>query len=116
MCAGEGETTAPLDVDAIQVDPSYAGPKLRDDRVGNIDLAFINGLQITDVSVVPRVMVFCVEMIEHFKGQRQLHRKTVLQVLTAAKILLQSYKSLLRIDLTQPTTPAASSRTPAVAS
>jgi serine/threonine-protein phosphatase 5 len=41
------------------------------------------------------------EMIEHFKGQRQLHRKTVLQVLTAAKILLQSYKTLLRIDLTQ---------------
>jgi hypothetical protein len=42
-CAGEGETSAPIDLDAIQVDPSYAGPKLRDDRVGNIDLPFITG-------------------------------------------------------------------------
>lgn len=78
-----------IDFDSMVVESSYQGPRLVDDKVENIDLKFVK------------------DMIEHLKGQKRLHKKYVLMILSATKELLKKTPTLVRINIEQP--PSSSS-------
>mmetsp|Transcript_24404 Transcript_24404/g.22175 ORF Transcript_24404/g.22175 Transcript_24404/m.22175 type:complete len:505 (-) Transcript_24404:30-1544(-) len=68
-----------VDVDKIEVDEKYTGPRLPDDEV--ITEEFVN------------------ETINYFKDQKLLHRKYVMKLLLQIKDYLSNQPSLLRIPL-----------------
>lgn len=78
----ESEQTVPvsqqLNVDEIVVDSSYNGPVFDPENPS---------------------MEFVSQLMEHFKSQKLLHRKYVLQILLAAKKLFESLPTLLRLPL-----------------
>jgi len=86
----------PIDIESIIVDSSYQGPKFDFVAVGEEDSK--------DKYITPVVtMDFVIEMMEHFKAQKLLHRKFVLAMLSEMIRRLQSTPSLLRLAL-PPTT------------
>jgi serine/threonine-protein phosphatase 5 len=81
-----------VDIDAIVVDSNYGGPRLVPDANNNIIIT----------------ADFANEVIEHFKGQKLLHKKFVMQVLDLAARHLEGLPSLLRLSLpTDDSEPAA---------
>lgn len=80
----EHTTPAAIDVDAIVVESSYTGPRLETPAPGQR---------------VVVTMEFVRELISHFREQRTLHRKYMIQILQAAKDLFASLPSLLRIPI-----------------
>lgn len=88
----DSEATA-IDFDAIVVESSYQGPRLVDDKVENIDIKFVK------------------EMIEHLKGQKRLHKKYVLLILTAIREVLKVTPSLIRVNIEQPSSSSTDNNT-----
>ena len=80
-----------IDFDAIVVESSYQGPRLVDDKVENIDVTFLK------------------DMIDHLKGQKRLHKKYVLQILTAIRDVLKATPTLVRLNIEQPITTSSPS-------
>lgn len=76
--APEPELTE-ADINTIVVEDSYIGPRLDD----NIEIT----------------MDFVKELIEHFRSQKLLHRKYLLQLLSAAKKYFKTIPSLIRLPL-----------------
>jgi len=79
----EGGEDAVVDIDAIAVDSAYSGPRLVSDENGNITIT----------------AGFAMEVMEHFKGQKLLHKKYVMQVLDLAARHLEGLPTLLRLSL-----------------
>jgi serine/threonine-protein phosphatase 5 len=82
----ESEHTAEeiVDVDAIVVDASYTGPRLPDVAPGDTP------------NVTPE---FVQELIAHYRDQKNLHRKYMIQLLNAAKNMFKNLPSLLRLPI-----------------
>jgi serine/threonine-protein phosphatase 5 len=80
-----GSSSMVVDYDTIEIESSYDGPRLSD----------VPG----DACKVSTE--FLMEMIEHFKSQKVLHRKYVLKILTAAREHFRRSDSLLRLSLPQ---------------
>jgi len=72
-----------VDIDGIVVDASYTGPKLVPDVNNNVTIT----------------NEFVMDTIEHFKAQKLLHRKYVMQVLKMAIQHFEGLPSLLRLSL-----------------
>ena len=77
----EQEEEAPIDVEGIVVDSSYSGPHLPVGENGKISVT----------------EDFVKETMSHFRDQKALHRKYVIQVLQAAIEMFQAEPSLLRL-------------------
>lgn len=81
-----------LDINSIVVEASYDGPRLPDPEPATSD----------DPNATPKITVtvdFVRQLMEHFRGQKKLHRKYLLQILVAARNYFASLPSLLRLQL-----------------
>lgn len=76
----EDSSVSVLDVSKMVVDESYKGPRLE------------NGLDSLTIDFIQQLM-------QHFKEQKLLHRKYVLEILFMAKDYLKQLPSLLRVSL-----------------
>lgn len=95
----ESETPpeASVDVDAIVVESSYDGPHLSLKESGNAaSRGDEKGSKGVDIDVTKD---FVVNTMEHFKNQKLLHRKYVIQVLLSAIDMFKSQPTLLRLSL-----------------
>lgn len=79
-----------VDVNSIVVEPSYTGPNLQ-----SVETADGDGTTSTPIVTIE----FVKDLIEHFRSQKSLHRKYILQLLLMAKSYFSTLPSLLRLSL-----------------
>jgi serine/threonine-protein phosphatase 5 len=80
-----------VDVSGIDVEATYDGPRIEashPEERGRI--------QAGDGSITSS---FCEQLISHFRAQKRLHRKYLLQIITAAYDLLRTYPNIVKIKL-----------------
>jgi serine/threonine-protein phosphatase 5 len=80
-----------IDVSGIVVEDSYDGPRLVATHESNS-----GRIAAGDGSVTQR---FCSDLLGHFRAQKRLHRKYLLQIIGAAYDLLRGYPNIVKLKL-----------------
>lgn len=79
------------EIGAIKVDASYSGPRLPDVTPVSADGGSSGDLNIS--------MTLAKEILEYFRAEKTLHRKYVMKILWAARIMFSKSPTLLRLSL-----------------
>lgn len=80
----DGVVEKPVDIDSIAVEDSYTGPRLPIDPITNLPTVTLD---------------FTLQLQNHFKNQKLLHKKYVMQLLTIGTKYFRSLPSLLNVGL-----------------
>ena len=93
-----------VDVDSINVEDSYTGPRLVWPTSSPIDMSTSPSSAVNMETSSFLTIEFVKEVMQHFRDEKLLHRKYVLQILVKAIEHFKKQQTLLRLTLPRETT------------